>query len=146
MLCLDGQVVKAAVTFRYMQIQNALVVEMLPAGAHQYRQAEVTRHGVQYKSCHRGEILVTNLTLFHEIHSFHWTVSDLLAVVNMLKTIRADLSAVQADEVQSPPGVHVLFNLGQVIPHPTRNQNRKPRSVSLKPNVKVIQCFYPWKC
>ena len=95
----------------YVQIQNTLVVEMLPTGAHQCRQAEVTRHGVQYESCHRGEILVTNLTLFHEIHSFHWTVSDLLAVVNMLKTIRADLSAVQADEVQSPPGVHVLFNL-----------------------------------
>ena len=112
---------KAAVTFCYVQIQNALVVEMLSTGAHQCRQAEVTRHRVQYKSCHRGEILVTNFTLFHEIHSFHWAVSDLLAVVDMLKTVRSDLSAVQADEVQSPPGVHVLFNLGQVIPHPRRN-------------------------
>ena len=112
---------KAAVTFRYVYIQNALVVEMLSTGAHQCRQAEVTRHRVQYESCHRGEILMTNLTLFHEIHSFHWTVSDLLAAVDMLKTVRSDLPAFQADEVQSPPGVHVLFDLGQVIPHPRKN-------------------------
>ena len=137
---------KAAVTFLYVQIQNALVVEMLLARAHQCRQVEVTRHGVQYEPCHGGEILVTNLTLLHKIHSFHGAVPDLLAVVDMLKTIRADLSAVQVDEVQSPPGVHVLFNLGQVIPHPRRNQNRKPRSANLKPNVKVIQRFYSWKC
>ena len=89
---------------------------------------------------------MTNLTLLHKVNSLHWSVSDLLAVMDMFKSVRADLPAVQADEVQSPPGVHVLFNLGQVIPHPTRNQNRKPRSASLKPNVKVIQCFYPWKC
>ena len=42
MLRLDSQVVKAAVTSLYMQIKDALVVEMLPAGAHQCRQAEVT--------------------------------------------------------------------------------------------------------
>ena len=64
---------------------------------------------------------MTNLTLFHEIHSFHWSVPGILAPVHVLETVRADLSAVQADEVQSPPGIHVLFDLGQVIPHPRRN-------------------------
>ena len=29
---------------------------------------------------------------------------------------------------------------------PGRNKNMKPRLINLKPIVKVIQCFYPWKC
>ena len=89
---------------------------------------------------------MTNLTLLHEVNSFHWSVPDLLAVMDMFKSVRADLSAVQADEIQSPPGIHVLFNFGQVTPHPRRNQDKKPRLANLKPIFKVIQCFYLWKC
>ena len=89
---------------------------------------------------------MTNLTLLHKVNSLHWSVSDLLAIMDMFKSVRADLPTVQADEIQSPPGIHVLFNFGQVTPHPRRNQNMKPRLANLKPIVKVIQCFYLWKC
>ena len=89
---------------------------------------------------------MTNLTLLHEIDSLHWSVSGLLAIMDMFKSVGADLPAVQADKIQSLPGVHVLFNFGQVTPQPRRNQNMKPRLANLKPIVKVIQCFYLWKC
>ena len=111
--------------------------------AHQHGQMEMTQHGVKHKPCHRWEILITNLTLLHKVNSLHWSVPDLLAIMDMFKSVRADLPAVQADEIQSLPGIHVLFNFGQVTPHPRRNQNMKPRLANLKP---VIQCFYLWKC
>ena len=60
---------------------------------------------------------MTNLTLLHKVDSLHGSVSGLLAIMDMFESVGADLPTVQADKIQSPPGVHVLFNFGQVTPH-----------------------------
>ena len=89
---------------------------------------------------------MTNLTLLHEIDGLHQSVPDFLAPVCMLKAVGTHLATIQANEIQSPSGVHVLFDFRQVTPHPRRNQNMKFRLANLKPIVKVIQCFYLGKC
>ena len=135
---LDGQVVEAAVAPFHVQIKNAFVIEILPAGAHQRWQMKMTWQGVEDEPCHRREILVTDLTLLYKIDGLHRLVSDFLTSVCVLEAVWPDLATVQANEIQSLSGVHVLFNFGQVTPHPRRNQNMKPKLANLKPTVKVI--------
>ena len=97
------------------------------------------------KLCYRHEVLVAGLTLFQKVDCLHWSVPDFLAPVDVFKALCAKLAAVQADEVESTPGIHVFLDVRQVTPHSRRNKNMKPRLTNLKSTVKVIQCLYLWR-
>ena len=95
------------------------------------------------KPRHRHEVLVAGLTLFQKVDRLHRSVPDFLAPVDVFKALCANLAAVQADEVESTPGIHVFLDVRQVAPHSRRNKNMKPRLTNLKLTVKSDTVFVP---
>ena len=96
------------------------------------------------KPHHRHEVLVAGLTLFQKVDHLHRSVPDFLAPVDVFKALCTNLATVQADEVESTPGIHVFLNVQQVTPHSRRNKkNMKPRLTNLKLTVKSDTVFVP---